>query len=577
MKKRNFLMVLMPLVLVLASCGATPAPTPSKPRSIVDVQKIENEDGSTTYTVTYSDETAETFTIEEEPVDEGPVFDSSNKTITRDALKDIQGRLVLDGALTVFAGDETAKGSDTTIDVTFTEDAWFYSSVDDLGQENTGNIFKIGDKAVIAGINLQNELVFSEMTDDEGNVQDFEQYTNPFKDLTIYDFEAVEGEEGVFSLRMDLPSVEEKAIEIVGVLTNYIFPELSSFEVKTVGGQITTIMFETPKFETYFGFERYVGNLEIVERGAEVGDLKFPEPLPTLEGHETLLAALEEINTENLKAKYVQVDKYDSSQTWEEAESSLDFDCYFTKDTFLLKDNLDPRYTAGATVIDGQAYEIGYDEASGDYTRAFYPVTDENGSSITDLTNTRGNFLIAAPEHFSIIDDKHFEITGVYAGTVAYYFDLAQNAFSASMTKVSIELDDNNKIKTIEFTDEMFSKVTMTFEQIGGTVEMPFNLDELVVEEDPFLALVHTYKYTDESGTEHNIVVTSQSDIKVDGVAATNISFDKLDTITFEAGDHTYEIRFMSYSKYYTLTIEGPGDFYEYYSSAAYDGSLTVE
>lgn len=378
-------------------------------------------------------------------------------------------------------------------------------------------------------------------------------------------------------MRMDLPSVEEKAIEIVGVLTNYIFPELSSFEVKTVGGQITTIMFETPKFETYFGFERYVGSLEIVERGAEVEDLKFPEPLPTLEGHETLLAALEEINTENLKAKYVQVDKYDSSQTWEEAESSLDFDCYFTKDTFLLKDNLDPRYTAGATVIDGQAYEIGYDKASGDHTRAFYPVTDENGSAITDLTNTRGNFLIAAPEHFSIIDDKHFEITGVYAGTVAYYFDLAQNAFSASMTKVSIELDDNNKIKTIEFTDEMFSKVTMTFEQIGGTVEIPFNLDELVVEEDPFLALVHTYKYTDESGTEHNIVVTNQSDIKVDGVAATNISFDKLDTITFEAEDHTYEIRFMSYSKYYTLTIEGPGDFYEYYSSSAYVGSLTVE
>ena len=566
----------MPLVLVLASCGTTPAQTPSEPRTIVDVQKIVNDDGSTTYTVTYSDETSETFTIQAEPVDEGPVFDSSNKTITRDALKDIQGRLVLDGALTVFAGDETAKGSDTTIDVTFTEDTWYYSSLDDLGQENTGNIFKIGDKAVIAGINLQNELVFSEMTDDDGNVQDFEEYTNPFKDLTVYDFEAVEGEEGVFSLRMDLPSVEEKAIEIVSGLTNYLFPELSSFEVETVNGQITTIMFETPKFETYFGFERYAGNLEIVERGAEFAYLKFPEPLPTLEGHETLLAALEEINTENLKAKYVQVDKYNSSETWEEAESSLDFDCYFTKDTFLLKDNLDPRYTAGATVIDGQAYEIGYDEASGNYTRAFYPVTDENGSAITDLTNTRGNFLIAAPEHFSIIDDKHFEITGVYAGTVAYYFDLAQNAFSASMTKVSIELDDNNKVKTIEFTDEMFSKVTMTFEQIGGTVEMPFNLDELVVEEDSFLALVHTYKYTDESGTEHNIVVTRQSDIKVDGVAATNISFDKLDTITFEAGDDTYEIRFMSYSKYHTLTIEGPGDFYEYYTSAAYDGSLIV-
>ena len=43
---------------------------------------------------------------------------------------------------------------------------------------------------------------------------------------------------------------------------------------------------------------------------------------------------------------------------------------------------------------------------------------------MTDLTSVRGNFLIAAPEHFTFIDDKHFEITGVYAGTVAYYFDV---------------------------------------------------------------------------------------------------------------------------------------------------------
>ena len=42
---------------------------------------------------------------------------------------------------------------------------------------------------------------------------------------------------------------------------------------------------------------------------------------------------------------------------------------------------------------------------------------------MTDLTSFRINFLIVAPEHFTVIDDKHFEITGVYAGIVAYYFD----------------------------------------------------------------------------------------------------------------------------------------------------------
>ena len=53
----------------------------------------------------------------------------------------------------------------------------------------------------------------------------------------------------------------------------------------------------------------------------------------------------------------------------------------------------------------------------------FYPTLDYEGNAIIDLTSIRGNFLIVAPEHFTVIDDKHFEITGVYAGIVAYYFD----------------------------------------------------------------------------------------------------------------------------------------------------------
>ena len=53
-----------------------------------------------------------------------------------------------------------------------------------------------------------------------------------------------------------------------------------------------------------------------------------------------------------------------------------------------------------------------------------YPALDSEGNAIIDLTSIRDNFLIVAPEHFTVIDDKHFEITGVYAGTVAYYFDV---------------------------------------------------------------------------------------------------------------------------------------------------------
>ena len=59
--------------------------------------------------------------------------------------------------------------------------------------------------------------------------------------------------------------------------------------------------------------------------------------------------------------------------------------------------------------------------------------------------------------------------------------------------------------------------------------------------------------------------------------AAKNIVFDGDSEVVFEVGDYTYSINYFSYSKYYTLSIEGPNDFYEYYSSSSSNGGLTVK
>lgn len=575
MKKRKFLWALMPAVLMLTGCGNT-----TEKVELPEISTVEKTgtDGTTdTYTITYSDGSTKTFTMPAKVDPNKPNYDTTNATVTRDALKDIQGRIDLDGTLTIFAGDETAQGTDTTIDVTFTEDAYYYSSVDDLGQENTGNIFKVGGNAVIAGVNLQNELVFTAMTDDDGNVSPWSEYENPFKDLTIYDFVAVEGEAGTFELRLDIPHVKEMAIEMTARISNYLFPDLASFDFKLTNGEISEVTFETPTFESYFGTERYVGSFKVVASGSEVEDLTYPEVLPTLAEHETLLTALTEINTSPLKVKYEQLDKMSSDETWEEAYLSYDNECYFDKTAYYSYDNV---YGVGygAIVKDGNTYEVDYDSETDVYTRSFYPTLDSEGNAMTDLTSVRGNFLIAAPEHFTVIDDKHFEITGIYAGTVAYYFDVMGNPFSASMTKVTVTLNDDYKVSEITFTDELFTLVTMTFEQIGGTLEMPFTEEDLVIEADPFTSLIHTYEYTDEAGDSHSVVVNSLTDIKVDGEAAENIAFDGDSEVAFEVGDYTYSINYFSYSsKYYTLSIEGPNDFYEYYSSASYDGSLTVK
>ena len=106
---------------------------------------------------------------------------------------------------------------------------------------------------------------------------------------------------------------------------------------------------------------------------------------------------------------------------------------------------------------------------------------------------------------------------------------------------------------------------------------MPFTEEDLVIEADPFTSLIHTYEYIDEAGDSHSVVVNSITDIKVDGEAAENIVFDGDSEVVFEVGEYTYSIRYMSYSKYFTLSIEGPNDFYEYYSSSSSNGGLTVK
>lgn len=572
MKKRNFLWALLPSVLLLSGCGIFT--TNVQTLEIKSVEKISSDGITDTFKITYSDGTVKTFTMP--ATGENPTFDTTNATLTRDALKEIQGRLDLDGVLTTFAGDETAKGVDTTIDVTFTEDAWYYSAKDDLGQENTGNIFKIGGKPVIAGINLQNELVFSPMTDDEGALQEWSDYENPFTDLTVYDFVKDDNAEGVFYLRLDLPHVLEKAIDIVTRISNYQFPDLTSFGVKLTEGKISEITFETPDFASYFGTERYVGSFKVSAKDKEVPDLTYPEVNPTLPEHEKLTSALKELNESSLKATYVEVDKEDSTQEWEDAFLSYDCDCYFTDEAFFINDKAYGQ-GYGAVLVEGVAYELSYDPESDVYTRFYYPLNDSENNPLTTLDEFRPNYQVAASEMFTVIDDKHFEMTGVFAGTVAYNFDLVGNYFSLSLTKVSIELNDEYKVKEIVFTDDMFTKTTMTFEQIGGTIEMPFTEEDLVVEEDPFLKLVHTYKYNDEGGTPHEIVVKSLEEITFDGAPVENISFDKDSEVIFEYEGTTFEISFYSRGEYYCLTIIDSENNYQWIYSNDEENPLVVE
>ena len=619
MKKRKFLLTLLPAFLLLTGCEALPvnkensggglnqgAETSIKigdngnwfiddkdtgvkasgedGKGIDTVQKTSTNGNVDTYTITFTDGTTTTFEVTNgvDATIKDPI-DPSNNRLSRKVLEDINGRVTFKGTMTNFAGDEAAvaedaKGFVSDLDISFTDESYFYSAVDSFGQSNVGQIYKIGGVPMLGGINLLNELVFTPMTDGSGTIYDWESYANPFKNLTIYDFEETEIS-NEYLLRLDTEQSVELATNFVTTLTNYNFETLGFEEIRftILQGRISQIHIETKTAESFFGYERYEFDLEVTARGEEVPDLAYPEVYEHKAEHDKLDAALKQASTQDLYMTSVLEDASWAGGNWEEAMIT-NSEIYYTNDTLYVWD--DYYGGQGFTNIDGQVYEI-YEEGE-DIVRAFYPLTDSSGVVMSDLSQLGDMFLPAfdriAPELFNVIDDKTFELTGTFASYGGIYFCPSfNNKFNHTAdTIVRVTLDDNYQLKSMVLTDEIFTRETVTFEAFGDDVHLPWEGKEFVVEEDPFLILVGKYTYTNEAGEDHTLLVNSVNDITLDGEPVENIVFDGYSGVTFTADGYEFDLNYYSSRDYYAMSISGPNDFYEYYSTTKSNYNLLL-
>lgn len=619
MKKRKFLLTLLPTFLLLTGCEALPvnkensggglnqgAETSIKigdngnwfidgkdtgvkasgedGKGIDTVQKTSTNGNVDTYTITFTDGTTTTFEVTNgvDATIKDPI-DPSNNRLSRKVLEDISGRVTFKGTMTNFAGDEAAvaedaKGFVSDLDISFTDESYFYSAVDSFGQSNVGQIYKIGGVPMLGGINLLNELVFTPMTDGSGTIYDWESYANPFKNLTIYDFEETEIS-NEYLLRLDTEQSVELATNFVTTLTNYNFETLGFEEIRftILQGRISQIHIETKTAESFFGYERYEFDLEVTARGEEVPDLAYPEVYEHKAEHDKLDAALKQASTQDLYMTSVLEDASWAGGNWEEAMIT-NSEIYYTNDTLYVWD--DYYGGQGFTNIDGQVYEI-YEEGE-DIVRAFYPLTDSSGVVMSDLSQLGDMFLPAfdriAPELFNVIDDKTFELTGTFASYGGIYFCPSfNNKFNHTAdTIVRVTLDDNYQLKSMVLTDEIFTRETVTFEAFGDDVHLPWEGKEFVVEEDPFLILVGKYTYTNEAGEDHTLLVNSVNDITLDGEPVENIVFDGYSGVTFTADGYEFDLNYYSSRDYYAMSISGPNDFYEYYSTTKSNYNLLL-
>lgn len=618
MKNRKFLLTLLPAFLLLTGCAAQPVNEENSGglnqgdetsikigdngnwfiggqdsgvkasgedgKGIDTVQKTSTDGNVDTYTITFTDGTTTSFEVTNgvDATIKDPI-DPSNNRLSRKVLDDISGRVTFKGTMTNFAGDEAAvaedaKGFVSDLDISFTDESYFYSAVDSFGQSNVGQVYKIGGVPMLAGINLLNELVFTPMTDDSGVIYEWDSYANPFKNLTIYDFEETEIS-NEYLLRLDTEQSVEHAVNFVTTLTNYNFETLGFKEIRftILQGRISQIHIETKTAESFIGYERYEFDLEVTARGEDVPDLDYPEVYEHKAEHDKLDAALKQASTQDLYMTSVLEDASSAGGNWEEAMIT-NSKIYYTDDTLYVWDD----YSGGQgfTIINGQGYEI-YEDGE-DFVRAFYPLTDTSGVVMTDLSQLGEMYLPKfdriAPELFNVIDDKTFELTGTFATYGGIYFCPSFNNkfYHTADTIVRVTLDDNYQLKSMVLTDEMFARETVTFEAFGDDVHLPWEGKEFVIEKDPFLILVGKYTYTNEAGDDHTLLVNSVSDITLDDKPVENIVFNGTNKVTFTADEYEFELNYYSYSGEYAMYIEGPDNFYESYSTKESEWDLLL-
>lgn len=499
--------------------------------------------------------------------DEGKVEEVVTNTLDKKKLEILKGDISLNGTVNEKYGENGDNIS--SINVAFKEDS-YHMRLENVDGVNEGRIFKIGGVPTICGINLQNQQVFASMKDDDGNVSSWDEYDNPFKELSLYDFDNGD-KEGVYNLKLDTEEAKSNALNLVGSLTNYNFVDLKEVQITIENGTFKTFKATSKTIESYFGDVVISSELTFDKFGDDVPRLEYPEKYEHQAEHDKLANALKEVSYSPLKVHLEQLSTSEANNR-EEADT-YKFDGYYT-------DNLVYVYAdygygdvegSGACVVGNDIYQIEAspnedDPTKMDYLRKFYPSKEGEDGTIVNLRSERGDFNIAASEIFDVVSDKEFVCTNEFAGTIAYNYSFNLNPFSASSTYVKVTLDDSYKLKTIEFGDELFDKTIVTFNQIGGTIEFPFDVNTIEIEEDPFLKFVNTFTGVDKGGVTHTFVISSQTEATIDGKSVDKITRKSDTRVELIVGSATYSISYSTYSGSYSLSYDDGEGGFDYYT-----------
>ncbi len=491
------------------------------------------------------------------------IIEEDNAPLNFKMLQEISHRLTLKGTINEKYG---IADNILNVEVSFTESSYHWIGEDEYCYIEV-RVFNFGGIPTLCGVNLNNERFYQSMTNDQGEVESWQNYANPFANMTIYDFLQTK-EKDVYDFRQDLEQNQTYLMNyVIPTITNYQFWDLEKAQITIENNQIQRIYFESSTRENTLGNLKLIADFEVVATNEDVKDLEYPDVLPTLPEHEKLRQALQEVAQNPIQVVGTYYDAAWTPGEWEEAEVYI-YNAWNSEDfVYVEEDNENPRWHTGSGYLkqDGKVYGISMESDDNNqpiFTRTFYEKTDSSGTPLTTIPESqKPNFLVAAPEWFTEVEENVFVCDDkTYAGTIAHNYSATRYPYARSSLLVKVTLNDEGHIDEIAFTDDSYTKGFEKFVAIGSDFELPFKEDELNIQENPFNEFLGTYTGScklEKEGEKQDltIVISSETTVTVNGTEATDLQWDKNRTFTFKALGCQFEISHSNGSSYYYIYV----------------------
>ena len=469
-----------------------------------------------------------------------PKVEVSNE-LTTELLESLSGNIELEGVSNIKYGKAD---NITDITVSYTDSSYYYNGYDTVNKSyNIGQIYKMGGVPTLIGVNNKNEYIYRERKDEDGNIESWDTYANPFKGLSIFDFVKDDTKDGLYHYLTYTDSQKNFVINLAKSLTAYTVPEFEDFTIQIIEGKVNRISFVSTVEASAFGESQFLADFGVKAIGNDVKPKAFPEKFEHKPEHDKLAAALKKLNT--IPVSGVTTVKETYTGKWEDA---TDTQYKFTyTDSYCLVTDESYQDGEGYVVVDNETYKVKYEvgkDGTPTYTKKFFATKDKEGNAITSLAGQRGDIEYLAAELFEVKDDKHFVYEGDYTKNASYYYSLTGNPYASQCRHIEITLNDNYDIEEIYLTEDEYYKINVKIEKYGDSVTPPWSEAGLTYEEDPRLQFIGTFNGKVDETTSVKVVVSEDYKITIDGKEGTDVTYNQnINKFTFKVDNVEYDLK----------------------------------